>query len=292
MSQLQAMRTHDITATIGTRVEGIDVTDGISGDVADALYGLLLTRGVLVLPNQALTPQGHVALAESFGPVGLPHPLYPRVPGHDQINIIRNDENHPPENEVWHSDLSCRVHPPFVSVLRAHTIPPVGGDTLWADMRAVHDSLSPVLREMLGRLSAEHTLEQGFAFLTEFGHADRQESLSRTDPADNRAVHPVIVRHPADGRPIVYVNESFTTRIPGMAPTESRAILGILFDAVRNPRFQMRHRWAPDTVVIWDNWATQHFACGDHYPAFREVQRVTVSSNARSGEFGTTGVAS
>lgn len=279
------MRVEPITATLGSRVEDIDISAGISQLVAEDLYALLIDRGVVVLPNQPLAPEAHVALAASLGPVGAPHPLYPSVPGHEQITIIRNDENNPPENEVWHSDLSCRAQPPFASVLRAQTIPPVGGDTLWADLRAVHDSLSPVLREMLERLDAEHTLEQGFAFLEDFGQADRQVSLGRTDRAANRAVHPVIVTHPATGRRIVYVNESFTTRILGIAPNESRAMLGMLYDAVRNPRFQMRHRWAPNTVVIWDNWSTQHFACGDHYPSFREVQRVTVSSNARSAAF-------
>lgn len=290
----QTLHLAPITVHLGSEVSGVDLND-LDTDLADAIYRALLDRGVLVFRDQQITSETHVALGRSFGPLADPHPLYPSVEGFTDIIRVRNDENNPPENEVWHSDLSCRPAPPFVSVLRGALIPPVGGDTLWADLRAIHDALSPAQRSMLEGLTATHSLEQGFRFLDDFvsneetandEQRSRQAALGNTAKPENRTSHPVIVRHPATGRSIVYVNESFTESINGVSPEESQRVLSHLYAQVRNPRFQMRLRWTPNTVVMWDNWATQHFACGDHYPQRREVQRVTVAADRRSGPFG------
>lgn len=282
------MKLSPITMLFGSEVSDIDLCEPSDGEL-DAIYEALLDRGVLVFRDQSLTSAAHVALGKSFGELADPHPLYPSVDGFPDIIRVRNDENNPPENEVWHSDLSCRAHPPFVSVLRGALIPPVGGDTLWADMRGVHDSLPNALRERLESLTAVHSLAQGFRFLRESEeHAmqgDRKEALQNTDRSKNSTTHPMVVSHPATGRKLLYVNESFTESILGVSEAESTEILRVLFDAVKNPRHQMRLRWQPGTVVMWDNWTTQHFASGDHYPQKREVQRVTVATNRRSGPF-------
>lgn len=282
-----------LTVTLGSELRGIDL-NVLDDRVADQLYELVLERGVLVFRDQALKPEAHVALAESFGPRTELHPLYPHVEGLP-IARIRTDAAHPPENEVWHSDLSCRPDPPFVSVLRAEFLPPVGGDTLWADLRAVHDALSDERRVELNSLFAEHALEQGFRFVDAFGQNDRADALAeanRIDRAKTVAVHPVLKRHPATGRFVVYVNESFTTHICDIDPARSSSLLSELYSCVRNPRFQVRVRWRPGTVIIWDNWATQHFASGDYYPHHeREVQRVTIASDRRSSSFSTNSTA-
>lgn len=280
------MITHTpLTVSIGSEVHGADL-DRLDAATADAIYELLIERAVLVFRDQELRPAAHVALAESFGPLTPLHPLYDHVEGYP-IARIRTDLAHPPESEIWHSDLSCRAQPPFVSVLRAAELPPVGGDTLWADLRAVHDALPDDLRDAVAELQAEHTLEHGFRFLAETGQTDRDDALARTDRAANTAVHPVIVEHPSSGRRVLYVNDSFTTRLLDVDDTTSASLLARLLDLVRHPRFQVRVRWQPGTVVIWDNWATQHFAVGDYFPAHeREVQRITVATDRRSRPFG------
>ena len=281
------MKIRPITAYIGAEICGVDLADGVSPQVGDDLYEVLLDRGVLVFRNQVLPPAAHLAFAATFGPIASPHPLYRQVEGFPGINIIRNDADNPPESEVWHSDLSCKPLPPFASVLCGHEIPDVGGDTLWADMRAVYNALSPRLVAMLDGLYAQHTLEHGFRFLEDFGQTDRQDTMATTTRASFAARHPVVINHPSSGRKVVYVNESFTTRILGVPEVESRALLQALFEMVRNPRFQMRMRWEPGTVVMWDNWATQHFAAGDHYPTYnREVHRVTLRTDGRVGVVG------
>lgn len=265
-----------MTATLGAEVTGVDLRADLDDDAGRRIHDALVQYGVLVFRDQAVDPATHLRLGEALGRTGPPHPLYPGVPGFPAISVIRNDAENPPENEVWHSDLSCRADPPFAAVLRGAVIPPVGGDTLWADMRAVCAALPAELRARLATLRARHTMAHGFRFLDEFGHHERRAELDR-EGSGFVAEHPVIVRHPISGVPVLYVNESFTESVVGEHPAAGAALLEQLFAMVRNPRFQMRLRWHPDTVVMWDNWATQHFACGDHFPRYeRAVQRVTV----------------
>ena len=278
------MRLEPITTTLGSEVFDIDLASEIDS-LGEQIHDALVERGVLVFRDQALPPSVHLRLAAALGELGVPHPLYPAVDGSPQINIIRNDAANPPEAEFWHSDLTCKPNPPFASILRGVRIPPVGGDTLWADMRAACAALPPALRARIEGLSARNTLSHGFRFLSGFGQTDRQDRLG-TERADTVAEHPVIIRHPVSGAEVLFVNESFSERILGMDEQESAAVLEALFAFARHPRFQMRLRWRPGTVAVWDNWSTQHFASGDHYPMHeREMHRVTVASSRRAGLF-------
>ena len=281
------MRLEPITTTLGSEVTELDLATEIDS-LGDKIHDALVERGVLVFRDQTVPPEVHLRLAEALGELGVPHPLYPAVEGAPQINIIRNDAANPPEAEFWHSDLTCKTDPPFASVLRGVRIPPVGGDTLWVDMRAACSALPTSLRERIEGRMARNTLAHAFRFLEDFGQTDRQDRLG-TERADTVAEHPVIIRHPVSGTEVLFVNESFSERIVGMDDQESAAVLAELFAFARHPRFQMRLRWQPDTVVIWDNWTTQHFASGDHYPMHeREMHRVTVASSRRAGLFSGT----
>lgn len=286
-----SMRLHlePLTVTIGSEVHGVDLSRPIDDELGLEIHDALVDRGMLVFRGQDPSPESHVRLAACLGELGPPHPLYPSVEGFAEISRIVNDERHPPESEVWHSDLTCRADPPFASVLRGALIPPVGGDTLWADMRAAHDAMPEQLRVRVSGLRARHSLAHGFRFLGGFGQTDRQDSLDRQS-ADTVTEHPVVIRHPLSGRRVLFVNESFSESIVGMDDVESESLLEELLAYARHPRFQVRMRWEPGTVVMWDNWSTQHFACGDHYPTWnREVQRITLATSRRFGRFSASG---
>jgi taurine dioxygenase len=278
------MRLDPITTTLGSEVTDVDLATEIDS-LGDQIHDALVERGVLVFRDQALSPDVHLRLAAALGELGVPHPLYPSVDGAPQINIIRNDAAHPPEAEFWHSDLTCKPNPPFASVLRGVDIPPVGGDTLWVDMRAACAALPSTLRQRVEGRLARNTLAHAFRFLSDFGQTDRQDRLG-TERADTVAEHPVIIRHPVSDVEVLFVNESFSEGIVGLDERTSADVLEELFAFARHPRFQMRLRWRRDTVVIWDNWSTQHFASGDHYPTHtREMHRITVASSRRAGLF-------
>jgi taurine dioxygenase len=268
---------------IGALVEGIDLNADLTPETADALYEGLMRYHTLVFRRQPLTPEAHIALAESFGPVVPFHPFYPSIEGHAPVAVIHDKQDSPPENDMWHSDLSATKAPPFGSVLHSKIIPPVGGDTLWCSMHAVYDSLSPAMQRYLQGLEAAHELMSAYGHNLKNNKFDQRTEILRNASAEELSVrHPVVMAHPTTGRPLIYVNGAYTARVIDVPESESRRILDMLYAATDNPHFSFRLHWEPDTVVIWDNYATQHLALRDHYPQPRKVQRVTIAKDRRA----------
>ncbi len=179
--------------------------------------------------------------------------------------------------EYWHSDVSCDDEPPLGSILYLHTVPPVGGDTMFASIPAAYDALSPEMKQLLEGLTAVHSGEAVYRKMnTILGVDDR----GRIFP---RATHPVIRTHPVNGRKAIFVNPGFTSHIVELPPEEGHAILEFLYQHATNPVFQVRFRWEPHSIAFWDNRSAQHMALWDYYPHTRSGYRVTVKGNGRSG---------
>jgi taurine dioxygenase len=170
----------------------------------------------------------------------------------------------------WHTDVSCDEQPPMATILRMETVPSAGGDTLFASMYAAYETLSGPMKAFLQPLEAIHESAHVYA-----GRYGSNEADSR-DGKFPSAVHPVVRTHPVTGRKALYVNRAFTTRIRGLKPAESRALLDFLFAHQENPEFQCRFRWEPNSVAMWDNRCAQHFAVWDYFPAVRHGLRVSV----------------
>jgi taurine dioxygenase len=280
---MSSMTIQPITKAIGANIEGIDLNRDLTPAVSDALYDALMKHHALVFRKQDLTPEAHVALAECFGPVVPFHPFYPSIEGHPPVAVIHDHRDSPPENHRWHSDLSATKQPPFGSVLRSKLIPPVGGDTLWCSMHAVYDSLSPSMKRYLEGMMSVHDLRVSYAPASGNKQSElRAQRLNETRPEEMSVRHPVAMPHPSNGRPLIYVNCDYTTRIEGLPESESRGILQTLYELSNNPHFSFRLRWEPDTVVVWDNYATQHLAVADHYPQQRIMNRVTIADDRRA----------
>ena len=199
------------------------------------------------------------------------HPNAPQeLAGHPEILVIKADENSKHvAGEEWHSDVSCDEEPPMGSVLHMHTVPPDGGgDTMFANMYAAFEALSPPLQRMLEGLTAVH--DSGKA------HGYRIKAGDRSDMNFPRSIHPVVRTHPVTGRKALYVNRGFTTRITQLRPHESTAMLEMLYRHCETPEFMCRFRWQPNSVAFWDNRATQHHALFDYFPHRRYGLRVTV----------------
>lgn len=267
-----------ITARIGARAPGFALDPDMPEERLRALLDGLLTHQVLVFEDQHhLTPAAQRALGQRLGRLAPRHPMYPIADGIEEVMVIINDPDTPPENEVWHSDLSCYETPPAVSILAARHVPTAGGDTMWCSMTGVLEDFSEPFRAFLEGLSARHDFRTGFAFVNEYQDLARRETLKNQGETAPVASHPVVMRHPVSGEPLLYVNESFTAAIEGVSAEESRTLMALLTEKIRHPRNQMRLKWKPGMVAIWDNYLTQHMALGDHWPAYREMHRVTVA---------------
>ncbi len=258
-----------VTPVIGAEVRGVDL-----GDLTDAEFGAireaLMAHGVLFFRDQDISIESHKAFGARFGEL-VSHPNDPGVDGHPEVMLIHADgSSRRVAGEQWHSDVSCDPKPPMGSILRLHTVPNTGGDTLFANMYAAYEALSDRMRAFLDGLTAVH---DGGPYYREVNRLIGRDDGGRAYPS---AEHPVIRTHPATGRRALFVNRMFTQYIVGLPPAESRAVLGFLYEHVARPDFQCRFSWRPHSVAMWDNRCTQHHAIWDYWPATRSGYRVTI----------------
>ena len=264
------MHIEPMTALIGAEVVGADLAH-LTDDSFDAIEQAFTAHQVLFFRDQALlSPETHVAFAKRFGELHY-HPAAPRPEGHPEIFVIHaHKDSKFADGNGWHSDVSCDTEPPLGSCLQLHVLPPVGGDTLFASMYAAFETLSPTLQEFLSGLTATHESEHLYrGRYTERGVDD----AGKIYPS---AEHPLVRTHPNSGRQALYVNPSFTTRINGLEPAESKALLDFLYAHQQRPEFQVRFRWTQNAIALWDNRCTQHFALWDYWPHERKGNRVTI----------------
>ena len=258
-----------LTPVIGAEIGGIDLRQPLDDDRFTEVARALAEHLVIFFRDQNLTPAQHLDFGRRFGTLHI-HPAAPHVEGEPALMRIHADADSPRANgEGWHTDVSCDELPPMGSILHIHTCPPVGGDTLFANMYAAYDALSLRMQTYLGDLRAVHDGEDAYrGTYANYGVADR--------PAYPRAEHPVVRTHPVTGKRALYVNRGFTTRLLGVPRDESDGILTWLFAHMENPLFQCRFRWRANSVAFWDNRCAQHRAMWDYWPARRSGHRVTI----------------
>jgi len=269
------MQVKPLTPTIGAVVEGVDLSQGVSADLAEALRQALLQHQVIFFEDQHMTPVQHRDFAARFGALHT-HPLYPGVPEAPELFILDNHAGNPTDNDAWHTDVTFIETPPMGSILYARSLPPSGGDTIWANMRAAYEALSPTFREFLSGLDAVHDFARGFPQQGIVANASGAEKHAKALAEHPPVLHPVVRTHPETGEDGLFVNFGFTARIKGLRRKESDAILNMLFEHVTRPEFQVRWRWSDNAVAFWDNRVTQHYAVNDYLPARRVMNRATI----------------
>lgn len=260
---------------LGAWVRDLDLAALMAqADGQRVLGELLCEHQVLFLPDQQISARQFEQLARSLGPLHE-HGAYPGPAEAPALQVLESTAERPSKIERWHTDMTFSATPPPITLLHAQVIPPVGGDTLWCSTAAAYDALSPPVQGFLETLRAEHDFRHGFReSLSEPGGPERLAASIASNPP---VAHPVVFQHPQSGRRCLYVNELFTTRILGLSATESAALLDFLFAHLRDERFALRLRWAPQLVAIWDNRSTQHKPINDYYPAHRRHLRATVA---------------
>jgi taurine dioxygenase len=266
-----------LAPTIGAEIDGVDLAAPIDDELQHELHRALLEWKVLFFRDQRLDREAQAAFARRWGPLER-HPFFKHVDqtpdqpedSPDVVRLAKGDAAQGYEN-LWHADVTWRTTPALGAVLRAVEVPPVGGDTLWADMAAAYDNLRRDVREHIDHLEAEH--DWWWSFGMGMDAADREALRASFPPV----VHPVVLRHPETGRRTLYVNRIFTTRILGLSDAESDELLAHLCDQAAVPEYQCRFRWTPGAVAFWDNRATQHYAASDYAPATRIMERVSIA---------------
>lgn len=261
---------------LGVEVRGADLTRPLSdGDVAQMRRAILDSCGLMLFRGQsAMTRDDHVAFSRRFGDLDT-HDAVPldRDRTHPEVLLVDNLPR--PEGEAygkrigheWHSDLAPSLRPAGLSFLRALRVPPVGGDTAFANMYAAFDALSPGMKAMLRGLNAVYV--RGRKGVT----AEWEKENRRLNPP---VCQPLVRRHPETDREALYIGQSARS-FEGMTPEESRGLLEWLIRHATQPRFVYRHRWQSGDLLVWDNRCTIHLALGDYDPnEVRQLERTTV----------------
>lgn len=259
---------------LGAEITGIDLTRPLGQPAIDALGLAHAEHGVLVFPDQVLSPDDLMRFGRYFGQLSV-HPFSTSTADNPELIVFDNKEGNPPAaTDIWHTDETFREAPPMGTALCSKIIPEVGGDTTFASMSAVYEGLSDRWQRFLSGLEAVHDFKP-FRGLFPADPAGI-EKLRRFEALYPLVTHPVVTVHPVTGKKVLFVNPQFTLYIKGMAEDESRTILEMLFRKTLVHEYQYRHRWQPDMLVFWDNRAVQHSALHDYYPQRRLMERVTV----------------
>ena len=268
-----------LTPTIGAEITGVRVTGGLDRSVMEEIRRALLEWKVLVFRDQDIDRSDQRGFATYWGELEQ-HPFFQHMhPGQTEVDVTtlaKDAETWGNENN-WHNDVSWRSNPSFAAVLRAVEVPLVGGDTLWSDMGAAYDLLPDEIKERIDHLHAEHD------WISSFGMTMNQETVAELRPVFPPVSHPVVRVIPETGRRVLFVNMIFTQRILDVAPEESAALLTVLYRHCMRPEFQVRLKWQPNTVVMWDNRSCQHYASSDYYPQRRVMDRISIVGDVPVG---------
>jgi len=262
-----------LTPTVGAVIRGVSLGDEVDDDLFAQLNRALLEWKVIFFRDQEISGAQHAEFAAHWG--GLETHPFIKIKvdqPEDKPEVVRleKDDKLGGFENVWHSDVTWRETPSLGSVLRAIEVPEIGGDTMWADMCAAYDGLTPAMKARIADLVAEHDWVQSFGLGMK---PEVREALQADFPP---AHHPVVRTHPETGRKMLYVNRAFTQFIVGMDTEESRALLEQLWIQASFGEYQCRWKWQVGDVAFWDNRSTQHYAISDYFPNRRVMERITV----------------
>ncbi|WP_413768507.1 TauD/TfdA dioxygenase family protein [Rhodococcus pyridinivorans] len=280
-----SMDVRPLTGSIGAELHGVDLAEVARDDERFAeLKALLLEHKVLFFRNQEMSRAEHVALAERFGSLE-DHPVLGSDPEHPGLVRIYKDLDSPPEafENSYHCDATWRENPPMGSVLRCVEGPAVGGDTIWVNMALAYEQLPGHVKEQIAGLRARHSIEASFGARLSI---DKRLALKDRFPD---AEHPVVRTHPETGEKVLFVN-SFTTHFTNFHTAQNvrcgidyapgaGELLRYLQSRATIPEHQVRWRWTPNSVAIWDNRSTQHYAVQDYWPAVRRMERAGIAGD-------------
>jgi len=267
------MKVQPLTTALGAEISDADIRDEAD---FNAIRQAFIEHGVIVLRNQNITPDEHLAFAERFGNINI-NRFFKPLDSHPAIaTLLKEPDQKDAVGEQWHTDHSYDTVPALGSVLHAIEIPPFGGDTLFVSMAAAYESLSAQFRTLLDGLYAVHSSRHAFGAAAKDQEASQTGRLANPELATQDSRHPVVITHPLSGRKGLYVNPGFTLHIEGLSKTESAAMLGFLYQHCQTPEYQCRIRWNEGDVTLWDNRATWHKALNDYHGHRRYMHRVTI----------------
>jgi taurine dioxygenase len=267
-----------IAGALGAEIGGVDLAAAVDDETMAEIRRAWLEHLVVFFRDQDLSLDAFLAFARRVGePVE-----YPFVKGVDGFPEIIAVTKLPDETVnfggIWHSDTVYLERPPMASMLIAREVPPYGGDTMFANMYAAYEALSPGMQRMLEPLRAVHSSALADVSKT---REDRIRDSGDDGDVDKEYLseHPVVRTHPETGRKALYVNVAHTVRFADMTEEESRPLLEFLFAHSVRPEFTCRFQWRVGSIAMWDNRCAMHNPINDYHGYTRRMHRITLAGD-------------
>ncbi len=271
-----AIRVQPVAHAVGAELTGIDLAVDLDDAVVAEIRRAWLDHGVVFFRDQDLTPDQFLAFARRIGEVAR-YPFVPGIEGYpDIIAVTKLPHETVNFGGIWHSDTAYLERPPMATMLLAREVPPIGGDTMFADQYAAYETLPPEVQARIAPLKAVNSSALADVSKT---REDRVREQGDEDLPTFEAIHPVVRTHPETGRKALYVNVAHTARFDRMTEDESRPLLELLFEHQVRPELTCRFHWEPGSLALWDNRCVQHHPMNDYHGHLRRMHRITLQGD-------------
>jgi alpha-ketoglutarate-dependent taurine dioxygenase len=286
-AQAESVLVKPIAGHIGAEIHGVDLKKPVSAAAVAEIRQALLKWKVVFFRNQNISHAEQVSFTSHFGEVTYAHPLedepnqaHPEILAIDRRRYERKDGRRYTYESRWHTDVTAVVNPPAASILRAVTVPDIGGDTTWTNLVAAYEGLSEPLRRLADELKAEHRFNARQRF-----KENDNPYVRRVAANPQVSVHPVVRVHPETGERALFVSPGFTSHLLGLSQRESDKLLGLFFEQIARPAYTVRFRWNQGDIAFWDNRATAHLGPQDldDYDVERVLYRTTIVGDVPVG---------
>jgi taurine dioxygenase len=271
----------------GALISGVDLSRPQSAAEIAAIRRAWLEHLVIGICGQDLDISDLERFAAALGPDG-DDPFIASIAGHPRVVEVRRDADETTAvfAEAWHSDWSFLEAPPAGTLLYGKIIPPIGGDTLFADQYAAYAALSSTMKARIADLQGIHSARRSYSPAGVYGERDKSRSMAirYSERAMATQRHPIVRRHPETGRTALFVNMGYTIGIEGVSEADATELLAELFAHQSRPEFVYRHRWSPGLLTLWDNRCLLHTATGGYQGHQRLLWRITIGEAHRGGD--------
>jgi alpha-ketoglutarate-dependent taurine dioxygenase len=278
----ESIEVKPLTPAMGAQVLGVDLGKPLDERQWKDVHQAFLDHLVLVFADQHLSPEQQIAFGRRFGTLNV-HPYVKALEGYPEILDVRKE----PRDETnfggaWHADLTFLEQPPLGSVLYSREVPEVGGDTMWCNLYLAYESLSEGMKKLLEGLIGVHSavMLYGSSKVGGTGFGGRMSmQIDQKDQAAEEVEHPLVRTHPETGRKLLSISPGYLRRFKDMSEQESAPLLDQLKRHALQEVFTFRFRWTKDTVALWDNRCTLHYALNDYHGSRRRMLRVAINGD-------------
>jgi len=268
----------------GARVTGIDLSQPLDRNTINSIRSVWLEHHVLAFPDQKLSDDDLVRVTNYFGNVGDDPYFVPISKNTPVVALTRRaDEQAPVFAENWHTDWSFKQHPPIGTCLYSLVVPPVGGNTGFANQQLALAQMPDDLRQRLENKIALHSAAAAYGPDGTYGEKDQGNDRSMkilfSEQANKSEPHPIIAKHPESGTETIFGTVGYIHTILGLEAEDSRQLIMDLYAWQTREEFQYTHVWEPNMLVMWDNRSVLHKANGGYDGHARELHRLTIAGD-------------